>query len=220
MRKWFACLLILLLASLATLAFAQMRGGTKRREAASASEALRMKREASAAGRESLRRLLSSAGVGVDEAALVKPGDASRGLKISWETPGRQKGSPASALRAGQLSLAVAPALVSERRGTGGVRRERSLELSPEHVFVATVDAKSRLRWWSVIPDPRVLRSEGPKAEGDGELTGVRLFQPEAEFVVNVPEDAEATELRFYHPLPEGGEFRLQLLGAVSLRRD
>ncbi len=219
MRKWLACLLILLAASLATLAFAQMRGGAKRREAASASEALRMKREASAAGGERLRRLLSAVGVGVDEAALARPGDAFRGLRISWKTPSL-KGSTASALRAEQLSLAVASSVASERRGAGGVRRERSLELTPEHVFVATVDAKSRLRWWSVIPDPRVLRSEGPKAEGDDELTGVRLFRPEAEFLVDVPEDAEAAELRFYHPLPEGGEFRLQLLGAVSLRRD
>ncbi len=219
MRKWLACLLILLAAaSLATLAFAQMGGREKRREA-SAAEALRMKREASAAGGESLRRLLSAAGVGVDEAAMVKPGDAFRGLKISWKTPG-QKTSSASALRAEQLSQAVASALVNERRGAGGVQRERSLELSPEHVFVATVDANSRLRWWSVIPDRRVLRSEGPKAEGDDELTGVRLFRPDAEFLVNVPEDTEAAELRFYHPLSEGGEFRLQLLGAVSLRRD
>lgn len=218
MRKWFACLTVLLLASLATLAFAQMRGGVKR-GGASASEALRAKREASASGGERLRRLLSSAGVGLDEAALAAPVEGFRGLKISWETPGR-KGSPASALRAGQLSQAVAAAVVSERRGRGGVPRHRSLELSPEHVFVATVDAGSRLRWWTVVPDPRVLRSEGPKAEGDDELTGFRLFRPEAEFVVNVPEDAGAAELRFYHPLAEGGEYRLQLLGAVSLRRD
>ena len=218
MRKWFACLLILLAAaSLATLAFAQMRGGAGRD--ASASEALRAKREAMAVGDERLRRLLSAAGVGVDESALAPAGGGFRGLKISWKTPGR-KGSAASPLRAEHLSLAVAPAVVSERRGAGGVPRQRSPELSPEHVFVAAVDAKSRLRWWSVVPDPRVLRSEGPRAEGDDELTGIRLFLPEAEFVVNVPDDAEAAELRFYHPLAEGGEFRLRLLGAVSLRRD
>ena len=218
MRKWFACLLILLAAaSLATLAFAQMRGGARRD--GSASEALRAKREASARGDERLRRLLSAAGVGLDESSLAPAGGAFRGLKISWQTPG-QKGSSASPLRAEHLSQSVASAVVSERRGAGGVPRERSLELSPEHVFVATVDAKSRLRWWSVMPDPRVLRSEGPKAEGDDELTGLRLFRPEAEFFVNLPDDAEAAELRFYHPLAEGGEFRLQLLGAVSLRRD
>lgn len=218
MKKLFACLLVLFLASLVTLAFAQMGGRVKRRDVA-ASEALRAKRESASAGSERLRRLFSAAGVGVDESALAAPGDAFRGLKISWETPAR-KGSSASALGAGQLSLPVASALVSERRGKGGVPRQRSLELSPEHVLVVTVDAKSRLRWWSVIPDPRVLRSEGPRAEGENELTGVRLFRPEAEFVVNVPEDAEAAELRFYHPLAEGGEFTLQLLGAVSLRRD
>lgn len=166
-----------------------------------------------------MRRLLSAAGVGLDESSLAPVGGAFRALKISWTTPG-QKGSSASPLRAEQLSLSVASAVVSERRGAGGVPRERALELSPEHVFVATVDAKSRLRWWSVMPDPRVLRSEGPKAEGDDELTGFRLFRPEAEFFVNLPDDAEAAELRFYHPLAEGGEFRLQLLGAVPLRRD
>ncbi len=217
MRKWLACLLILLLTALAALAFAQVRGGGPRRDAPAA-EALRAKRASAAQRVERLRRLMSPAGVGVDEAALAEPGDSSRALKILWETPGR-KGSAAE-LRAEELSAPVAASVVSEQRGKGSVARQRSLELSPEHVLVAAVDAKSQLRWWSVMPDPRVIRAEGPKAVGSNELTGVRLFQPRAEFFVHVPGDAEAAELRFYHPLPEGGEFKLQLLGAVSLRRD
>jgi hypothetical protein len=161
---------------------------------------------------------MSPAGVGVDEAALAEPVDSSRALKILWETPGR-KGSAAE-LRAEELSAPVAASVAAEQRGKGSTARQRSLELSPEHVLVAAVDAKSQLRWWSVMPDPRVIRAEGPKAVGSNELTGVRLFRPRAEFFVHFPDDAEAAELRFYHPLPEGGEFRLQLLGAVSLRRD
>jgi hypothetical protein len=217
-RKWLACLLILVLASLAAVAFAQVRGGVGPKRDAPAAEALRAKRGGAARGGERLRRLMSAAGVRVDEAALATPGERVRALRISWETPGR-KGS-ATALREGELSLPVASAVVSERHEQGVLRAPRSLELSPEHVLVATVDAESRLRWWSLVPDPRVIRAEGPKAEGDNELTGVRLFRPRAEFLVHVPGDEEAAEVRFYHPLPEGVEFRLQLLGAVSLRRD
>ncbi len=218
MRKWLACLLILFLASLvAAVAFARVRGGGQKRDA-TATEALKAKRESTARGGERLRRLMSAAGVSVDEAALAEPNNYVRELRISLQTPGR-KGSAAE-LRADELSLPVAATVVSERYKDAILNRPRSLELSPEHVFVATVNAKSQLLWWSLVPDPRVVRAEGPKGVDDNELTGVRLFQPRAEFFIHIPGDEEATEVRFYHPLAEGVEFRLQLLGAVSLRRD
>jgi hypothetical protein len=157
---------------------------------------------------------MSSAGVGVEEAAMLAPGDSSRSLKISLTDPAR-KGSKASSLRAEQLSSPVHAALEGELRAKGAAPRQRSLELSPEHLMLATVNAKSQLRWWSLIPDPRRLRSEVPGS--DGTLAGVVLYQPQAEFVVNLPFDGEAVELRFYHPLWTGEGFTLQLLGAIPL---
>lgn len=212
MKKWLACLLILLLPALVSLAFSQMAGG---RDKATPAEALRAKREGVAAGNERLRKLMSAAGVNVEEAALLAAGGSFRGLKISWDDPAR-KGSKPEALRAGMLSSPVISTVAAESRGRGSVAKQRSLELSPEHVLLVTVNAESQLRWSSLIPDPRVLRSEGPGA--DGVLEGVRLYQPNAEFVVNIPEDAEAAELRFYHPLPTGEGFTLQLLSTIPLR--
>lgn len=212
MKKWLACSLILLASALASLGFSQMAGGRGKTPAA---EALRAKREGVTGVYERLRRLMSAAGVRVEESALLAPGGSFRGLKISWNDPAR-KGSKPEALRAGVLSSPVTSAVAGEVRGRGSVARQRSLELSPEHVLLATVDAESRLRWSSLIPDPRVLRSEWPGA--DGVLEGVRLYQPSAEFVVHIPEDTEATELRFYHPLPSGEGFTLQLLSTVPLR--
>lgn len=211
MKKWLACSLILLASALVALAFSQAGGGRDKNPPA---EALRAKREAAVAGVERLRRLMSSAGVSVEASALLAPGGAARTLKISWHDPAR-KGSKPEALRAGVLSSPVASAVAGAARGRGPVAKQRSLELSPEHVLLATVDAKSRLRWSSLIPDPRIVRSEWPGA--DGVLEGVRLYQPEAEFVVHIPEDAEAAELRFYHPLPSGEGFTLQLLSTVAL---
>ncbi len=212
MKKWLACSLILLASALFALAFSQAGGG---RDKTTSIEALRAKREGVAVGVERLRRLMSSAGVSVDESALLAPGGSFRGLKISWDDPAR-KGSKPEALRAGALSSPVTSSVAGEVRGRGSAAKQRSLELSPEHVLLATVDAESRLRWSSLIPDPRVLRSEGPRA--DGVLEGVRLYQPGAEFVVHIPEDTEAAELRFYHPLPSGEGFTLQLLSTIQLR--
>jgi len=212
LKKWLACSLILLASALAALAFSQAGGS---RDKTPAAEALRAKREGVAVGVERLRRLMSSAGVSVEESALLAPGGSSRTLRISWNDPA-QKASKPEALRAGVLSSPVTSAVTGEARGRGSVAKQRSLELSPEHVLVATVDAESRLRWSSLIPDPRILRSEGPGA--DGVLEGVRLYQPNAEFIVNIPEDREAAELRFYHPLPTGEGFTLQLLSTIPLR--
>ncbi len=215
MKKWFACTSILILSALLTLVFAQRRGAGR---SAQPAEALKAKRESIAGRDERMRRLMSSAGVGVEDAALLAAtGDASRSLKISLTDPSR-KGSNAAPLRAEQLSSQVGAALLGESRVRGAAPRQRSLELSPEHVLLATVNAKSQLRWWSLMPDPRVLRSEGPGP--DGTLTGVVLYRPEAEFVVNIPSDDEASELRFYHPLWTGEEFTLQLLGAIRLRNN
>lgn len=212
MKKWLACSLILLASALVALAVSQAGGG---RAKTPSTEALRAKREGVAVGVERLRSLMSSAGVSVEESALLAPGGSIRTLRISWNDPVR-KGLKPEALRAGVLSSPVASTVAGEVRGRGSVAKQRSLELSPEHVLVAIVDAESRLRWSSLIPDPRVLRSEGPGA--DGVLEGVRLYQPNAEFVIHIPEDREAAELRFYHPLPSGEGFTLQLLSTVSLR--
>jgi len=211
-KKWLACSLILLASALVALAVSQAGGG---RAKTPSTEALRAKREGVAVGVERLRSLMSSAGVSVEESALLAPGGSIRTLRISWNDPVR-KGLKPEALRAGVLSSPVASTVAGEVRGRGSVAKQRSLELSPEHVLVAIVDAESRLRWSSLIPDPRVLRSEGPGA--DGVLEGVRLYQPNAEFVIHIPEDREAAELRFYHPLPSGEGFTLQLLSTVSLR--
>lgn len=212
MKKWLACSLILLASALVALAFSQADAGRNKTPAA---EALRAKREGVAVGVERLRKLMSSAGVGVEESALLAPGGSIRTLKIAWSDPAR-KGSKPEALRAGALSSPVASAVAGEMRGKGSLAKQRSLELSPEHVLLVTIDADSRLRWSSLIPDPRILRSEGPGA--DGVLEGVRLYQPDAEFFVHIPEDTQAAELRFYHPRPSGEGFTLQLLSTVSLR--
>jgi hypothetical protein len=89
--------------------------------------------------------------------------------------------------------------------------------LSSEQILVLTLDARAQLRWWTLLPDPRIVRAEEPQA--GGELKGQVVFQPEADFLVDVPEDAGAVELRFYHPRWTGEEFALELLGTLPLDR-
>lgn len=213
MKRLAAALLFVTLPAALSAARAQ-ESASKRQGETSAAEALAAKRRGEAAGRRRLEELMSAVGLRVDAPSGGDGARAYREVRIRWGSPA-DAASAASDEARPEVSEAT---LVGVSLRAGSLPRVRSLELSPEHLLAVAVGADAGVRWWSLIPDPRVLRSEWPGP--DGQLTGRVVRLPETEFAVNVPEDAGAAELRFYQPHRTGDGYRLVLVGAVALRKD
>ena len=163
--------------------------------------------------REQLRTLLSGVGVevpAIDAWAIQAP--IYRQLKLDWADSAKS----ATELRSEAQTQAPKVSIVDDRKRSGTLPRQRSLELAPTLMFVAAVDATNKLRWWSIMPDPRVVRSETQTATG--ELRSQDYYLTNVTVVVAFPDDPEIATLRFYHPVWNGTDFDLKLLTAVSTR--
>jgi hypothetical protein len=106
--------------------------------------------------------------------------------------------------------------IVEDKKRSGTLPRHRSLELSPAHILIAAVDATNKLRWWSIMPDPRLVRSETQTPTG--ELRGENYYASNVTLVVAFPDDPEIANLRFYHPDWNGTDFDLKSLAVVPTR--
>jgi len=163
--------------------------------------------------REQLRKLMSSVGVDVpatDAWAIQFP--IYRQLKLNWADSAKS----ATQLTSEAQTQAPKVSIVDDRKRSGTLPRQRSLELAPTLMFVAAVDASNKLRWWSIMPDPRVVRSETQTATG--ELRSQDYYLTNVTVVVAFPDDPEISTLRFYHPVWNGTDFELKPLTVVSTR--
>ena len=166
--------------------------------------------------REQLQRLLSRVGVDVPatDARAAKP-QTYRELKIRLaESAKSNEAKPV--LNTQEQRQAPSASIVEDKRLAGALPRSRSLELSPTQIFVAAVDAANKLRWWSVIPDPRVVRSETQSPTG--ELRAEDYYVSNVTLVVAFPDDPDIANLRFYLPVWNGTDFDLKPLTNVPTR--
>ena len=164
--------------------------------------------------REQLRTLMSSVGVDVpatDAWAIQFP--IYRQLKLNWADSAKS----ATQLTSEAQTQAPKVSIVDDRKRSGTLPRQRSLELAPTLMFVAAVDASNKLRWWSIMPDPRVVRSETQTATG--ELRSQDYYLTNVTVLVAFPDDPEIATLRFYHPVWNGTNFDLKPLTVVPLAR-
>jgi hypothetical protein len=174
------------------------------------------------AQREQLRKLMSRVGVDVPERAEQPQSRGEqqrtyRELKIRWSDSAKQPaGGLKPALSPQEQTEAPSASIVEEKRRSGALPRNRSLELSPTQIFIAAVDATNKLRWWSIVPDPRIVRSETQTATG--EMRGEDYYVSNVTLVVAFPDDPEITNLRFYHPVWNGTDFNLKPLTTVPTR--
>jgi len=174
-------------------------------------------------GRESLQRgqlkkLLTPVGVDVPEndARRVQP-PTHRELKIRWTDSPKSANEAKPALKTQeQMQAPPSASIVEDKRRTGTLPRQRSLELSPTQIFVAAVDAANKLRWWSVVPDPRLVRSETQAPTG--ELRREDYLLSNITLSVAFPDDPEIVSLRFYQPVWNGTDFDLKPLTNVATR--
>jgi hypothetical protein len=164
---------------------------------------------------EQLKKLMSKVGIDVREMA-VKTDQFSnyRELKINWTDPTKSTTELRSASE--QQTQAPKVSVVEDKRRSGALPRHRSLELSPTHIFIAAVDATDKLRWWSIMPDPRLVRGETETSTG--ELRGDNYYVSNVTLVVAFPDDPEIANLRFYHPVWNGTDFDLKALAVVPTR--
>jgi hypothetical protein len=166
--------------------------------------------------REQLKKLMAKVAVDVDETgARVDQRSTYRELKIRWSdsTKSSTELKPANL---GSQTPAPTVAIVEDNKRSGTLPRQRSLELSQSHLLVAAVDATNKLRWWSLMPDPRLVRYETPTATG--ELRRQDFYVSNVTLVVAFPDDPEIATLRIYHPIWNGTEFDLQPLSIVPTR--
>jgi len=163
--------------------------------------------------REQLRTLMSSVGVDLpatDAWAIQFP--VYRQLKLNWADSQKS----VTELRSEAQTQSPKVSIAEDRKRSGTLPRQRSLELAPTLMFVAAVDATNKLRWWSIMPDPRVVRSETQTATG--ELRSQDLYLSNVTVVVAFPDDPEISTLRFYQPVWNGTDFDLKPLTVVSTR--
>jgi len=164
---------------------------------------------------QQLQKLMSKVGVDAREIKVrTDQPQTYRELKIRWAASTKS----ATELRPANNSEDQTPSvsIVDEKKRSGSLPRQRSLELSSTHIFIAAVDATNKLRWWSIILDPRVVRAETQAPTG--ELRGEDYYVSNVNFVVAFPDDPEIAQLRFYHPVWNGTDFDLKLLTAVPTR--
>ena len=95
-------------------------------------------------------------------------------------------------------------------------KAERDPQLADDRLVVVAVDAAGDAVDWRIVPDPRVVRSEGPDATG--RLSGTTLTYPEAELHVAIRETPAVRELRIYKPRWAGDQWVLEPVAASKVR--
>lgn len=178
----------------------------------SSTDALTAKRRAEAVNKDQLTQWMARVGVQVSDAnANTTPISGYRQLNITLSTPDQPQTTSVDQLRTAEASISVRSSEVKQ----GTLPKRRSFQIASDQLLIVTVDHQSRLRWWSTIPDPRILRAERPGP--NGLLTGEVIFQKSVHFTLNIPADSAAVELRLYHARATGQELVPVLISSMPL---
>ena len=166
-----------------------------------------------------LQELLTPVGVTVNAATAAEvtiaaqPAGAEH-IRLLWRgapPPMADGRAGVSAIDAGSLTIAG-----RIRRSAEDLPKRRSIDLASNRLLVVAVSSQSELKHWTTIPDPRILRSEVPRA--DGTLEGRIVQATDPEILISIPDDSTITEVRFYACRWSGSLFTLELLNKVSVR--
>jgi len=165
---------------------------------------------------QQLSDLLEPVNITVSAAAATPVQAAgTREVRVRWTT-GSAASTP-STPAARPVSSGGSFSVSEQRNYPEPARQDSSLNLGPGRLFVATIDRNRGLKSWSLTLDPRIVRSEGPGA--DGTLTGETLYFEHTEFLVTIPDDPDIVELRLFEVQSEGQSHRLVSAGSVPIER-
>jgi hypothetical protein len=163
--------------------------------------------------RNKLADLLASAGVRVGKTLPLSESQTCKEIRVRWQSSDVPQTSTATLQqRTGPGSMTL---VASTKRGET-LPRERSVELSTNQFLVIGVGENSEARWWRLLLDPRLVRSEAPGATG--EIIGENYYLAKVDFMIAFPDDPGISELRFYHPVWTGKEFQLELISTLSVK--
>jgi hypothetical protein len=170
-------------------------------------------RDKEGAVKKTLAGLLAGTGVQIGETPSLSDIQTYTQIQVHWQGATNSKSLSANALER-QPGFGVVTLLKSVSRD-GILPRDRSLELSTNHILVVAVDEKQALRWWKLRLDPRLVRSETVAA--NGEIHGEQFYRSRVDFKVEYPADPAIRQLRFYQPIWTGTNFRLELISTLAI---
>lgn len=168
--------------------------------------------------REQLKKLMAKVNVDVPDVDVRSDQRQTsyRELKVRWADSTKSTTELRPVANADAQTPTPSVSIVEDKKLPGTLPRQRSLELAPTLMFIAAVDATNKLRWWSIMPDPRVVRAETQTATG--ELRSQDYLVSNVTLAVAIPDDPEIATLRFYHPVWNGTDFDLKPLTVVPTR--
>lgn len=164
-----------------------------------------------------LRTLLEPVGISVDKSMLIdiKGVKESNELVIKWDAYPEESGDmvPADKVKNRPVGKGMRLEKVTKRKDS--LEERFALNFTDEHLFIAAVDDQSRLVWWTVKYDPRIVRGHtlGP----NGEMAGVLYYRTRTGIVISPPAAKEISEIRIFQPKWTGTQFILEQLSTVSV---
>jgi hypothetical protein len=165
-----------------------------------------------------LKALLEPVGVRVTESKLINVYDVRkyRSLLIDWKS---YKDAP-DVVEYDSKKFAHIKELKLTNSSThdGTLQTLHIATISNDEIFVIGVNADSELLWWTRIPDPRVLRSERPDAQGN--FQGKVWHRSKTEIRIDAPDNSDISELRFYLPVDTTTGLNLDPLYVVTINED
>jgi hypothetical protein len=202
------------LVSVLTLISLAIAGGSSVAQAQGQQRVAELDKES--AVKKTLAGLLAGTGVQMGETPSLSDVQTYTQIQVHWQGAADSKSLSANSANAleRQPGSGVVTLLKSVSRD-GILPRERSLELSTDHILVVAVDEKQALRWWKVRLDPRLVRSETVAASG--EIHGEQFYRSSVDFKVEYPADPAIKQLRFYQPVWTGTNFRLELISTLAI---
>lgn len=93
--------------------------------------------------------------------------------------------------------------------------RQRSPEVSRDHLVIAFLDAAGTVRYTRIVVDPRLVRGEFPDAAGNLHKTEIR--RADVELSVTAPGGTAADEVRIFAPDWDTGELRLRQVASARV---
>ena len=165
------------------------------------------------ATRNTLAALLSTVGVESGPPLPTLNARTYRELRINWAS--LQKPETTGLLKAEQLTSDGLLTRTSSLPRTGALPRERSMELSPDHMLVVAVDEQDTARWSKLMIDPRLVRAEVGRSD---EMQSEKFYLAKVDFIVECPDDSLLKQLRFFRPVWDGESFHLEPMGSAPLR--
>lgn len=169
---------------------------------------------------DKLKAILEPLGIIVVESALVDAEKVrnTQSLTIHWDAypDAAEKMLPAEKVKDRPAGRGMRLTKSQKRQySESALQRRYGFELSTDKLFIAAVDAKSQLKWWELITDPRIVRGEsvGP----DGQFVGEVYYRTQPDILLSIPDEEGITEIRIFKPNWTGTNFMLEQLASVPV---